>query len=313
MDELDTAVGQTQRVLTLKTFPLFEELAAADLAALAHNVRPRFYPARRALFRYGTPVCSMHFVLRGKVQVERDGKLKQQVGAHGVVGGLAVLAQEPGGQQAIALEDTVTLELSSEDMEDVIEDNFSILAAVLKVLAREQIRARQRLSPHAGFEPLSRGTPQSAPEPGLVEKIWQLRATMDFASTRIEALADLAQEAEFVHFAPRTKLWAVGDVADHALLLLSGTIGGSNPERKLSFELGAGSLAGGADALAGEPRWYDALALTELRALHIDAGTAFDVIEDHIEMATEMVRMFARTTRALQDRMSQLEPARPIA
>jgi CRP-like cAMP-binding protein len=195
----------------------------------------------------------------------------------------------------------------------VVEDNFSILVAILRVLAREQIRARQRLAPHAGFELVKRVVPELPAELGLVEKIMQLRSTMDFASTRIEALADLAQEAQVVELPARARLWSIGDVADHALVILRGSVGGANPERHLRFELGAGSLVGSMDSLAGEPRWYDAVASSELSALRLGAETTFDVIEDNLDMATEMVRVFARTTRALQDRMSQLEPSRPIA
>jgi CRP-like cAMP-binding protein len=313
MTELDSAVSRAQRVLALRTFPLFEELAPAELAALAQNVRPRFFTAGSDVLRRSVPVRSLHFVLRGSVQIARHDKPNQVVGAHGVVGGLAVLAQDADGQHAVAVEDTVTLQLDGDDLEELFEENFSILGAVLKVLAREQIRARQQLVPNAGFS-RSGPTPPTleVSELELVHKLIALRRTSDFAGARIQALADLAHEATPVAFQPGQQMWRVGDVANHLLVLVSGVIHGSAADRRIEFDVGPGSMIG-LDSVAGEPRWYTALARDVVTALRIDSERLFDVIEDHLDVGTELLRTFARTTRELQSQLPLLDPEQPIA
>jgi CRP-like cAMP-binding protein len=313
MDELDTAVTRAQRVLALRSFPLFEQLTPSDLAVLAQHVRPRFFPRGSELLHPGIPVRCLHFVLRGAVEMVRSGKPNEQVGAHGVVGGLAVLAQDADGEQAIAAADTVTLQLGSEDLEDVFEDNFSILAAVLQVVAREQIRARQLVRDNAGLDPAlaSASLPLVMGELGLVERTMCLRQTMDFANTRIQALADLAQEAKPVTIEPGHQIWSEGERADYSLVVVAGGIEASGPG--LRFVASPGSMIGAAESLAREPRWYDARAKAEVRALRIEAERIFDVIEDHMDLATDLLRVFARSTRGLKERVSLLDAEKPIA
>jgi CRP-like cAMP-binding protein len=52
-------------------------------------------------------------------------------------------------------------------------------------------------------------------------------------------------------------LWSVGDHADHTLILFSGAVLCTTPEGA-TFRLGPGDLVGSLDAVADEPRWYDA-------------------------------------------------------
>lgn len=313
MDDLDNVIGQAQRVLSLRSFPLFAELTPGDLAVLAQHASFRYFPAGAPLLHPGVPVRSLHFVLRGQVEIVRRGKPNQLVGAHGVVGGLAVLADAADGQQAVAREDTITLELSSDDLEDVFEDNFSILLAVLQVVASQQIRARARLGPTGGLQKHSEQRLEPLPRLGLVEKMMHLRQTLDLSDTSIDALADLATDAKSVQFDAGSTIWSQNDVADHTLVVLSGRISATREQASFQVSFGSGVLIGVAEALAQEPRWYDARAETVACALRLETERIFDVMEDHMELATEMLRALARTTRQLQERVSLPDSEQPIA
>jgi CRP-like cAMP-binding protein len=171
-------------------------------------------------------------------------------------------------------------------------------------MAHTQLVLRRRLGPEAGFAPPDGPNPvRPVGKLDLVEKIFFLRRTMSFARTRIEALADLAQESNELVVPKGRQIWSAGDVADIVVMPVSGIIDCVSEDGKQTFGFGPGSIIGGLDSFAGEPRWFTASARTALRALSIEAQTLLDVVEDNMEMTTDMLRVFANVVRELQDRV----------
>jgi CRP-like cAMP-binding protein len=170
---------------------------------------------------------------------------------------------------------------------------------------------RKRLGTGAGFAPVEKKVDTSkAHRPlGLAERIMLLRSTMNFAQARIEALSDVAQECREITLDAGAELWKVGSPATFMLVLENGTLDCTTEDGAQRFEMGPQSLAGGLDALAGEPRWYDAVAATPLRALRIEIQSLLDVIEDNMEMAVDMLRVFAQVILELEDRAAPGNPA----
>ena len=123
---------------------------------------------------------------------------------------------------------------------------------------------------------------------------------MSFAQTRIEALADLAQETEDLTLPAGQILWRAGDVADHALMPISGIIACETDDGRQKFKFDPGSTVGGIDALANMPRWYQAQAETPVRTLRVEGQRLLDVIEDNIELGMDMLRVFGLGLRQLQ-------------
>jgi len=292
---------QVQRVLLLRTFEAFRDLSPGELAAVAEHVRPRLFRKGSYLFQLGQVVRSNHFVVDGKVAIVKDGKHVRVFGPQSALGGLASLTGEPETQLYLALEDTETLELFRDDIQDVFEDNFRIFQGVMRAITRVVLEVRRRLGPSTGFLPMTTTDPiRSVDELRLMEKIFFLRQTMSFAQTRIEALADLAQETEDLTLPAGQILWRAGDVSDHALMPISGIIACETADGLQSFKFDPGSTVGGIDALANVPRWYEARAETPVRTLRVDAQRLLDVIEDNIELGMDMLRVFGLGLRQLQ-------------
>src|SRR5688572_28999814 len=292
---------QVQRVLLLRTFEAFRDLSPVELAAVAEHVRPRLFRKGAQLFPLGRVVRSNHFVVEGKVAIVREGKQVRVFGPQSSLGGLASLTGEPETQVYLALEDTETLELLRDDIQDVFEDNFRIFQGVMRAITRVVLEVRRRLGPSAGFQPVTNADPvRPVGELGLVEKIFFLRQTMSFAQTRIEALADLAQETEDLTLPAGQILWRAGDVSDHALMPISGIIACETDDGRQKFKFDPGSTVGGIDALANVPRWYQACAETPVRTLRVDAQRLLDVVEDNIELGMDMLRVFGLGLRQLQ-------------
>jgi CRP-like cAMP-binding protein len=303
---------RVQRVLLLSKFEAFRDLAPAELTVLAENAQVRRFKRGARLFRPGAVIHSAHFVVHGRVGIRREGEQVREFGNQSVIGGLSAFMGQPETLEYVALEDTVTLELRREDMEDVFEDNFRIFIGVLAAMARALLELRQKLASEAGFPAVGNGkASREFDELGLVEKIFLLRENMNFAQTRIEALADLAQESQHISFEPDTVLWQVGDVSDHSLMLVSGIIECQNETQRFAFD--PGSTVGGLDSVAQVPRWYEARARTPVLALRIETQRLLDVIEDNMEMGIDMLRVFATDLRQLQERLDIAGSNRPSA
>jgi CRP-like cAMP-binding protein len=224
------------------------------------------------------------------------------MGPRDVVGGLGALIGDPLGQHAVAVKETLTLKLDREDMEDVFEDNFRIFLGVLRALARSLVGLEQQLGRDVGPRPQHELTFADGRKLGLVERILLLRGSMHFVGAEIEALADLAEECEEIELSGESVLWQVGDVAEHAILLVSGRIRARAADHD-PFWFEPGDVIGGVDALCGEARWYSALAEGRVRGLQIETQRLLDVIEDNMGVGMNLLRIIARGIREVSERV----------
>lgn len=295
-----TLVSQVERVLALKAFPTFGGLSPQELAVVAQHVRQRRFRPGARLLRAGAPVRSLHFIVSGGVEVTDPGGGTHRLGEHDVLGGLAALTHDDRGEDAVAVEETLTLQLGRDEMEEVFEDSFPIFLAMLRVMTRAIVEIRKARGPSAGYGQADLPSETGAAEdPGLVERILLLRKTMNFGDTRIEALADIARDAAMEHFEAGHVIWNEGEAAGYSLVVARGAVSceTSNQQR---FEFGPLSVVGGLDSLADQPRWYGLTAKTSVHALRIDTQSLLDVVEDNMEMATDMLRVFAVQAQHLE-------------
>lgn len=295
--------SNVERVLALRGFPAFRHLSPRDLAVLAEHTTPHVFRAGAPLLRPGMPVRSLHFLLRGRVAILRDGEAHCDAISPEIVGGLRALAQEPRGQHAVAAEDTLTLQLDLDDMEDIFEDRFGIFLATLRAVARAQIGLRRGLGLAAAYSPPVSAEPARAvADLDLVGRLFLLRRTADFARARVEALADIAQEGRVIELAAGQVVWRSGDVADHGILIADGIVTCTSDRGDQRFVFGPGALVGGIDSIANEPRWFEATAEGPVRGLRIETQRLLDTMEDNVELAMDVLRSFARASLELEER-----------
>src|SRR4029450_3236489 len=112
-----------QRALILKTFQGFVDLGPTELAVLASICKERFFRAGATMHEPGRPVSVLHLVVEGAVHVLKRGRVTQKLGNKSSVGGLASLTRDARGAHAVAVEDTLALEIDVDDMQDIFEDN----------------------------------------------------------------------------------------------------------------------------------------------------------------------------------------------
>lgn len=301
--------GPITRLLVIKSLPLFADVPAEELAAIAEHLQHRTFAAGEPI--YGgdaAAIDAIHLVLEGQITEHRSGRPFRTYGAQRVVGGVDALARSGPEVRAVADEDTRTLAIDRSALRDILEDNFGLLSAALQGVAAATLRLRAVL-PAAGFDGASDGRDvRPAFVDSLPARMRALRADTWLGRAGIRALGQLAREADVTVARAGARLWSVGDTAEHAVVVLRGAVACTTLERP-PFQVGAGTILGLEDALALEPRWHAAIASREATLLTITRTTLVDALEDDADTAVEVLAAMAGIASTLRDRVAEGAPA----
>lgn len=142
-------VGLVERMLLLSEAALLSRAGIQALAVLAQRCRPLSLAASAQLVSEGAPRGRrLWFVGRGTLELRRGAEVGH-AGPGSLVGTLASLARERMDAALVAKTDALVLELSEDDLLDVMDDHFDLARAVFAYMARErarlmELRARAR-------------------------------------------------------------------------------------------------------------------------------------------------------------------------
>ena len=277
-------LSSLERMLVLKKLPTYGTLPSADLAVLADIGRERFFPKGSLLLAEGEAVPAIYLIVLGRVEMSRGGRVLATVPADSGIGGLGLLAGDPFGIDARALEDTLTLELEADSIFELFEDRFALLHHILRDLSRQIIDQYRdpRISPAAiipGWEAVPSGR-----ELDLVERIFFLRKMLPFRKAGINALAQVSRALTQIQFDAGTVLWREGEPAPGVFLVMNGEVRCRSAAGQ-DFVAGPGFPLGALEAVAETPRWYEAVAETRTLGLQGPVETLVDVFEDNFDLA----------------------------
>lgn len=288
------AGGQVERILHLKQLPVIGSLPSSELALVAERMRERFFRKGEWLLREGEPARAFYAVLDGLLHVTRGGTTIGHSRSGGVVGGFAILGRDPRGLSLRAETDSLVLEVEADAVFDILEDNFGIMHHVLREIARQLVGIISRQPNPWAHIPVN-------PDPGLarkgeldlVERIFFMRTSSPFRLASINALAELSRGLTEVRAEPGTTLWKAGDPASFVSLIVSGEVACTTPGG-VAHHLGPGTPLGSIEATAEQPRWYTAVARTQVTALNGPVDGLIDVFEDNFGMAMDYTAIMAR-------------------
>jgi CRP-like cAMP-binding protein len=133
----------------LRHVPLFELLDDDEARVLAAQVEVARFSSRQRIFKAGDPAEHGYVVMSGKAQVTTTDEDQQEVvvdePVHGDFFGFAsMLQQTPHQMTAVALEDTVCLEVGRDDIASLLTHRPMAGLDMLTVQAR-QFHASQKL------------------------------------------------------------------------------------------------------------------------------------------------------------------------
>lgn len=163
-----TGLLTVEKMIALRSVPLFSSLAPEDLASLARASTEREFAPDKVLCVEGEPGDEVFVLLSGEVKVlRRDGAEQRMVGsekAGGFLGEMAVLDPAPRAATVLAgTEGTRVLCLGGSTFREVLGANPSVAQGVIRALAA-RIRGSQA-RPRTGDKIPSGGAGTPGPEP----------------------------------------------------------------------------------------------------------------------------------------------------
>lgn len=287
------SIGWADRLTALRALPGWLELPAADLALIASIATARVVEPGQVLVEEGRPLHSIFVVVDGELSVRRAGR-DRVARSRDLVGAVSGLARDPGGLSCTSIGRSALLELSLDDLEDVLEDRSTLLARWMRTVARDCLRWTREVPAPAG-----RGL-RLDPPLDLVDRISLLRCTELLDGAGVDALASFAGAAREIDLVEWEALWSSSDRSDTIAVVAKGRIQ-ARATTGVSVSLASGDVLGVLEAFAEEPRWYDAFAETRATLLVLDRDAMIDVWEDHPEVGVEMLRAVCAELLALPD------------
>jgi CRP/FNR family transcriptional regulator len=134
----------------LRRLPLFARLSDEELGDLGGRIRSRTYRRAEVIFRKDDPGTHLYLVLEGAVKIALPGEFGQEalvaiMRPGDFFGELALFDRSPRSATAVALDDTRTALLASEDFIAFLERHPSAVRVVLEALARTIRRLSDRV------------------------------------------------------------------------------------------------------------------------------------------------------------------------
>jgi len=258
-----------------------------QLAVLAQEARERVYERGEIVSTAGEPLTSFQVIVDGSVRVLCAEHGERQLKREEILGLLSVLARWDEGVEAVAETDVRSLEIDADVLEEIFEDHFDILLSEIRSLACRTLEIR-RTTPEGTYFAPAEGQPVPSGGLDLVQRLQLLRRNAMFQRANTDVLLRLANGVQEVHAAAGTVLWEQGEPSGTLLALLSGRVRCDLPDGR-RFACGPGYPLGNLESQCGAARWYRATAETAVFALRGRTDLFFDILEDHFEMAREVL------------------------
>jgi CRP-like cAMP-binding protein len=123
-----------EKVDLLQKAALFQSIPTESLARVAAIAQEVNWNTRQFLFLEDDPPEAMFILLEGQVEILRTGQEGRKVGPNQVVGALALLADEPEPESAMADQPSRTLRIDQQDFYEALGEDFNITRGILRAL-----------------------------------------------------------------------------------------------------------------------------------------------------------------------------------
>jgi hypothetical protein len=125
-----------EKVLVLKSAPLFSRVPAEDLASLARMAESRVVPPGQRIVAEGEPGDELYLVVHGRVAVTRGGQRLATLGPGESFGEISVLDEGPRTATVVAEEQSEVLAIASEDFYEILREQAEIAEGVIRILVK---------------------------------------------------------------------------------------------------------------------------------------------------------------------------------
>ena len=134
-----------EKLLALRAAPVFSKLRSEDLAVLARVAEIESFDTGHVIFAEGEMGDALFVVVRGSVEIRREGRTLATLGKGEAFGEMAVLDAGPRSATAIAKEPTEALRIGSEAFYDVLHEQVEIAEGIIRTLSARLREANEAL------------------------------------------------------------------------------------------------------------------------------------------------------------------------
>lgn len=299
---IDELTSLRDRMLFIRTLPNLNQADEGAVAMLAEHARFRSFRAGESVLRLGELASAVYPVLQGQITARRHGSIIAVARRPHGVGLLSILS---GDDQIVAVADvdTQALELPKAALMSVLEDNFSMYRAWLINSTENLVKKLDKLPMRPGSTSIELGVQRKRPRT-VVEIAMALRRTDPvFRSCNLDAVYDMARALFEVRVEPGEVLWRIGEPSSWWLRVNYGRIHCVNDEGA-AVDVGSDFSLGMMDALARLPRSFEARAETPIIGYRSDLEPFLGILENHFDLARELLAFVVRTMLSLPERPS---------
>ena len=129
-------LSTVEKVLFLKSAPVFARLSSEDLAPLARIADLVSVSPGQKVFAAGELGDALFVVVRGSVAIRRGSHPVATLGTGEAFGEMAVLDEAPRSADAVAVEETDLLRIGSEEFYELLHEQVEIAEGIIKMLTR---------------------------------------------------------------------------------------------------------------------------------------------------------------------------------
>jgi CRP-like cAMP-binding protein len=300
-------ISNIERLIYLKSIPGAAGLDSLTLSLMISQMNERRYKAGDKIISADKCPTTIHTIVEGSAEVHAPDGQRYVAGPRQDLGFGLILSRSETSVDIIALEDTLTLECPADVIFDTFENNFDFARQMITATAQMLLEIRKQnplLLPEAVHDA---NIVCPARRLDLIEKLIVMRIAAPFRGRHLDGLMEMARRSHESRLAPGDRLWLTGEKAREINMLMCGEVY-CRMEDGREFTLRRGQPVGNVEALAGQPRWYDAHAGTECVMLRLDIDAYFDVMEDRTGMMMDMIAFLTKNLVAMQS----LIPDQPV-
>ena len=132
----DLMYSTVEKILYLKSAPVFEHVAGEDLAPLARIAEVEVHAAGEPIVLEGEIGDALYIIVSGRVRVEHSGRVIAELGPGDTVGEMSVLDSEPRSANVTAAEETEVLRIGSDAFYETLHEQAEIAEGVIRMLCR---------------------------------------------------------------------------------------------------------------------------------------------------------------------------------
>ena len=130
-----------EKILFLADVPMFEHVAASELAKVAEITDEVVVPAGEAVFREGDFGDALFIIVEGQIRITLRDRTIATLGDRQYFGEMSLLDGEPRSATARAEVDSLLLRIRQADFHRILARNFDTALAVIRTLSR-RLRAQ---------------------------------------------------------------------------------------------------------------------------------------------------------------------------